>query len=164
MGTASFITSLTVSFTGCTSCRTLQLGWCSGWRRMIISPLPCVLCIGCPSDSASSSRFGVSSSNYCSVMSLNTLWICCGITNQRDTCDRQARISLPSLCPATAIWPPRICHSGAPPLELSSTVTDRLSVSPVLQEGTRDSFVQDRLWQPLTETRPPLKCCFLVVF
>ena len=26
---------LTVSFTDCSSCRTLRLGWCAGWRRMI---------------------------------------------------------------------------------------------------------------------------------
>ena len=38
-----------------------------------------------------------------SVMSRNTLWMCRGITNQRDSCDLQARISLSSLCPTTAM-------------------------------------------------------------
>ena len=70
--------------------------------HIIITPaLKGLLCTGCPPDSPLSTRSCVSSSKHCIVMPLNTLWMFCSITNQRGSCDQQARLSLSSLCPTT---------------------------------------------------------------
>ena len=133
---------------------------------MIVSLPACMLCTGCPSDSTSSTRFCAWSSKLCTMMSLSTLWMCCGITIQRDSSDRQARISLSSLCRTTAVATVHLPYSGTSSLEPSSTVTDRLSLSPALQQRTKDSFdsVQDHIWQSLTETHRLLKRFVLFFF
>ena len=88
-------------------------------RRMIVSPLPCVICAGCPSNSAST-RFCVSSSKHCTVMPLNT----CGCAEALPTSETLAIGKLESACQACAPqWPCNylatvhiytICHSGTP--------------------------------------------------
>ena len=88
------------------------------------------------------------------------MWMYCGVTNQGDFYDQQARIDLSCLCPITATvnvhllwWDPVFetlfhCHRQV------------VTLFPVLQEEAEDSFISGRLSKPMTRLLPRLKLGF----